>query len=113
MQQTSPHLPPRKPLCHRPLAEEPSVETPSARPWLGWILSAAAALLTLGAAECFLVPGGLVLRDLADPALGGPGIPQRALDLHESLSERIGPWARERIASGDATRIPLDRKSVV
>lgn len=88
-------------------ASVPRSESPRARPWLGWILSAAAVLLTIVSAECFLLPGTLVVRDLGDPAVGGPGVSQRALELHHSLSTRMGPWARERIASGDATRIPL------
>lgn len=100
---SSRRLPPRPPLE----ASAAHAESPRARPWLGWILSAAAVLLVVVSAECFLVPGALVVRDLGDPALGGPGVSQRALELHESLSARMGPWARERIASGDATRIPL------
>lgn len=102
--QSSPRrLPPRPTLETSPTRSE----SPKARPWLGWILSAAAVLLTLVSAECFLLPGTLVLRDLDDAALGAPGVSQRAHELHQSLSERLGPWARERIASGDATRIPL------
>lgn len=66
-----------------------------------------AGLAVLGAAECFLVPGLIAARDIRDDAMGAPGIPQRALDLHRNLSDRIAPWARERVASGEATRVPL------
>ncbi|MFT5354326.1 MAG: hypothetical protein ACI9KE_001531 [Polyangiales bacterium] len=98
-----------KRLPPRPESKTPASgsKAPKEQPWLGRILSAAAILLTLVSAECFLVPGALVIRDLGDPALGGPGVSQRALELHQSLSSRMSPWARERIASGDATRIPL------
>lgn len=66
-----------------------------------------AGLALVGAAECFLVPGLLAARDISDDAMGAPGVPQTALELHRSLSDRIAPWARERIASGEATRVPL------
>ena len=99
--------PERLPLRPQQDASTSRSESPQARPWLGWILSAAAVLLTVVGAVCFLVPGTQVVRDLSDPALAGPGISQRALELHQSLSARMGPWARDRIASGDATRIPL------
>lgn len=75
--------------------------------FLRYGLAFAALLATLGAAELFLWPAALVTSDLNDPALAGPGIPRRAIALHESLSERLEPWARQRIASGAATRIPL------
>lgn len=75
--------------------------------FLRYGLAFSALLLTLGAAELFLWPAALVVGDLNDPALAGPGIPRRALALHESLSERIEPWARDRIESGAATRAPL------
>ncbi|MFK7998297.1 MAG: hypothetical protein AB8H86_01825 [Polyangiales bacterium] len=109
MQNISTHKssPRRLPPRETPETVPASPESPRPRPWLGWILSAAAVLLSVVSAECFFLPGALVVRDLGDPALGGPGISQRAHELHQSLSERMGPWARERIASGDATRIPL------
>ena len=52
-------------------------------------------------------PALLVLRDLRDPALHRGGVPHRALLLHRSLSERMEPWARERVASGVAASVPL------
>ncbi|MEM9071408.1 MAG: hypothetical protein AAGE52_23075 [Myxococcota bacterium] len=66
-----------------------------------------AALAVFAAAEAFLWPGLLVVRDLGDPGLKGPGISERALDLHRSLAERIEPWARERIESQVAATVPL------
>ncbi|MEZ4223336.1 MAG: hypothetical protein R3B13_20490 [Polyangiaceae bacterium] len=55
----------------------------------------------------FFLPGLSVLRDLTDPALARPGVPKRAVDLHRSLTPRIEHWARERIASGRASSVPL------
>lgn len=67
----------------------------------------AVALLLLFTTVCFLIPGLLAVRDLRDLALAAPGISQRARDLHESLTERIAPWARARVASGEAAHAPL------
>ncbi len=55
----------------------------------------------------FFLPGLSVVRDLRDPALGGPGIPARAFELHRALSPRLERWARERIESGRAAAAPL------
>lgn len=55
----------------------------------------------------FLWPGLLLVRDLADPALRGPGIPRRARELHATLTPRIAAWARERVASGRAEHTAL------
>ncbi|MCU0675206.1 MAG: hypothetical protein MUE69_20735 [Myxococcota bacterium] len=64
----------------------------------------AVALFTL---PFFLWPGLMLVRDLADPAMAGPGIPARAHELHARLSEELVPWARERIATGRAASAPL------
>ena len=55
----------------------------------------------------FLWPGISLVRDLADPALGAPGIPRHAVALHRDLAPRIESWARERTASGRAAGAPL------
>ncbi len=55
----------------------------------------------------FLWPGLLLVRDLADPALRGPGIPRRARQLHATLTPRIATWARERVASRRAEHVAL------
>jgi hypothetical protein len=62
------------------------------------------ALLTLPA---FLWPGALLVRDLADPAMDGPGIPARAREIHARLTPDIEGWARERISSGRAAHALL------
>jgi hypothetical protein len=56
---------------------------------------------------CFAAPTWLVARDLRDPELRRGGLSRRTLDLHRSLSERIEPWARARVASGAAAHVPL------
>jgi len=45
----------------------------------------------------FLLPGVQVVRDLDDPALSGPGVPERAGDMHRELTPRFERWARERV----------------
>ena len=55
----------------------------------------------------FLLPGVSVVRDLADPAMRGPGIPMRAATLHRDLTPRFEAWARERVASGRAAHASL------
>ena len=52
-----------------------------------------------------IIPGVLVLRDLGDPALGGPGIPRIAWRVHRQMTARYEAWARERIASGRAAHL--------
>jgi hypothetical protein len=55
----------------------------------------------------FFLPGLSVVRDLRDPAMSQPGIPRRAIDLHQDLTPRFEEWARERVASGRAAGAPL------
>ena len=55
----------------------------------------------------FLAPGISLLRDLADPALAGPGIPGRAVRMHASMSPKLEAWARERVRSGAAAHAAL------
>ncbi|RZO59844.1 MAG: hypothetical protein EVA89_14390 [Sandaracinaceae bacterium] len=49
------------------------------------------------AAFLFFLPGVRVVRDLRDPALAGPGVPERARAMHRELSPRLEAWARERV----------------
>lgn len=53
------------------------------------------------------IPGLLVVRYVADPALRGPGIPKIAWRLHRSLTHHYEPWARKRIASQKAAHLQL------
>jgi hypothetical protein len=55
----------------------------------------------------FLLPGLIVVLDLKDDALHGPGIPAQATRLHRDLTPRIQSWAREHIASGRAKTVSL------
>jgi hypothetical protein len=56
----------------------------------------------------FLLPGVILTRDLADPALRQPvGIPRAAWRVHRRLSPRYERWARERMASGKAAQAEL------
>ncbi len=62
------------------------------------------ALLTL---PVFLYPGIWLVRDLFDPAMHGPGIPERARELHRRLTPSLEDWARERVATGRAAEASL------
>lgn len=68
---------------------------------------AALAILSLLALAGFVWPGIELARDLSDPALAGPGIPRRAVQLHRDLTPRFSEWAEARVASGAAARAPL------
>lgn len=68
---------------------------------LRWLL-----ILTV-AATIFLWPGLTLVRDLRDPALRGPGIPRRAVEVHHDVTPRIAAWAEERVRTGRAASAPL------
>lgn len=59
------------------------------------------------AAYFFLYPGLSLATDLTDPALAGPGIPERARSMHRTLSPQIEAWARDRVATGRAAQAAL------
>jgi len=67
--------------------------------WLATLL----VVTTLGAGW----PGVELARDLADPALAGPGVPRRAVALHHDLTPRFADWAEARVATGAAAHAPL------
>lgn len=56
----------------------------------------------------FLVPFGILVEAVSDPALRRPGIPRLARRLHRSLSPKYEKWARKRIESGAATELGVD-----
>lgn len=64
-------------------------------------------VLALATLYVFTLPGTILVSDLADPALEGPGIPRRARVLHRDLTPRVEAWARERVATGRAAGAPL------
>lgn len=55
------------------------------------------ALTLLLAILLLITPGLALLRDIADPAMQGPGIPHRARVTHQTITPRIAAWARDRI----------------
>jgi len=55
----------------------------------------------------FGYPGMVLIRDLNDPAMHGPGVPRRAVELHRDLSPAIADWAEARVATGAAIDAPL------
>ncbi|HET7843939.1 MAG TPA: hypothetical protein VFL14_07300 [Xanthomonadales bacterium] len=54
-----------------------------------------------------VVPAVTALRLLLDDALRGHDIAPTVLDWHAALARRIGPWARERVASARATQLDV------
>ena len=66
-----------------------------------WTLGKAVVLVTL-ALYLFIIPCGILIGDLRDPALGNGDIPGFAFRWHRSLSERYEAWARGRVESGTA-----------
>ena len=54
-----------------------------------------------------IVPGFLVVWNVADPAMREPGIPRMAWRLHRDLTPRLRIWAERRMASGDAGHLQL------
>ena len=62
--------------------------------------------LCLSVYFCF-IPIFLIVRDAADPAIRGPGIPRIAWRVHRHLTPVFARWARERIASGKAAHLQL------
>ncbi|MBI5094686.1 MAG: hypothetical protein HZB26_19900 [Candidatus Hydrogenedentes bacterium] len=52
----------------------------------------------------FVAPPVIVIRELRDPGLATGEIPRFTYGWHKTLTEKFGPWARARVASGRATR---------
>ena len=76
----------------------------------GWIAACRygnAVVCTVLALYFFIIPGILIVRDVNDPALRGPGIPRIAWRVHRHLTPLYERWARERIASGRAAHLEL------
>src|SRR5580698_3227786 len=69
--------------------------------WIRNLLSVMVAVVFL------LLPGLTIIRDLADPAIRQPGIPDKAWRMHRYLTPIIQEWARERIASKRAAHLNL------
>ena len=70
---------------------------------LRWMLVAA----VVAGGAFLLVSGCWVARDLSDPGMAAPGIPERARDLHQEAARRIPAWARARIDGGLGEAAPL------
>src|SRR5262245_9265505 len=65
-------------------------------------------LLAALAFGVFLAPATTLLRAIFDPALvSGRGMPQAAWSLHAAVSPRFERWARQRVASGRATKLGI------
>lgn len=64
-------------------------------------------ILSMLVVGVFAWPGLLLVRDLFDPAMSGPGIPARAVELHRDLARPLAEWAERRVASGAAAHAAL------
>jgi hypothetical protein len=67
-----------------------------------------AAVLAGLAVYLLILPGATLMRELTQPDLYGPAIPSLAWRLHRTLTPRLEPWARERIAAGTAAHLALN-----
>lgn len=56
----------------------------------------------------FMIPGGIVVYDLLDPNIQDEGIPRAAVRLHQRLTPKYERWARDRIASGNASDMSIE-----
>lgn len=56
----------------------------------------------------FLIPFGILVASLRDPALRGPGTPKFAVRLHRALSWRYERWATKRVESGRAADLTVE-----
>lgn len=61
--------------------------------------------MLLFAFYAFLLPVGLLVWHLSDPALRGPGVPRLAWQLHRSMSPSFEQWAGNRVASGAGAKV--------
>lgn len=59
----------------------------------------------------FLIPAGIAVYYLSDPALKQDGTPRFARRVHRWLSPRYETWATKRVASGRAARLDRDNIS--
>lgn len=71
----------------------------------GFIGITNAAFRICAALLLFLTPVVLVIRDLGDPNIRSPGIPQSAWRLHRMLTPKFERWASKRLASNRATKL--------
>lgn len=73
-----------------------------------WFLSVLKIVIGLLLITLFLfAPLAKTASWLSDPGLGNGQIPAFTYDWHQSLSERIGPWARKRAESGVASELSI------
>jgi hypothetical protein len=70
-----------------------------------WCRHLNAATIILFALFFLLLPAAIVVRQLPNPNVRGPGIPQSAWQLHQALSPRYEKWAKERLTSGRAVQL--------
>ncbi len=83
------------------------MSSPSVPTWRKTACALARWCVLLFPIPLFLWPGVWLVRDLADPAMAGPGIPARAREIHSRLTPRLETWARERVATKAAEGAPL------
>ncbi len=64
--------------------------------------------VSAGCLWLLLLPAANVAWTLQDPAWRNGEIPQAAFDWHASLSQRMAPWAQQRVESSRAQALELD-----
>ena len=64
-----------------------------------------AVIFILLSAYVLLIPAGMLICDLRDPALYSDRMPRCAFRWHKALSPRYEKWARRRVEAGAATKL--------
>jgi hypothetical protein len=64
-----------------------------------------AVIFILLSAYVLLVPAGMLICDLRDPALHSDKTPRCAFRWHRALSPKYEKWARRRVEAGAATKL--------
>ena len=79
--------------------------TPVYRKRLTLVVKANAITAGLLAIYFFLIPAGIIIHDISDPAIRGEGMPRAAIRLFHNLTPKYEAWARKRLASSRATQL--------
>ncbi len=69
-----------------------------------WVNSLLVIILSI---YLLIVPAGIVIADMNDPALSNGEVPRFAFTWHRRLSADFEMWARERVASGKAAELSV------
>jgi hypothetical protein len=75
--------------------------------WLTICVYGNAIVVAIVALYFFLIPFGVLVLDIRDPALHTGEMPHFVYRWHQELSGRYETWARDRVASGEAAEVSV------